>query len=167
MSLSRIVVSGIVSSEPEKRFTPNNNIAVTNFLLAVPSLANKSAGAAGETIQIKVTCWRQLADAAVEQVRAEDIVLIEGKLMINTYQSPDGTQKKAFEIDASTISKLSGVPQALLVASAAPSSGVGAKTPAYVSSQVARAEEELASVKGAPYSDFSEQDLFTEDDIPF
>lgn len=37
MSLSKIVVSGKIIRAPEKRFTPTNNVAVTEFIIAVES----------------------------------------------------------------------------------------------------------------------------------
>jgi len=37
MSLAKIVLSGRVVKAPEKRFTPNTNVAVTEFTLGVDS----------------------------------------------------------------------------------------------------------------------------------
>lgn len=60
MSLSKIVVSGKVIKAPEKRFTPNNNTAVTEFVIAVESIPR--ADAQPETTPIKITTWRDLAN---------------------------------------------------------------------------------------------------------
>ncbi|MBX2860110.1 MAG: single-stranded DNA-binding protein [Vampirovibrio sp.] len=112
MSLAKIMIDGTLAADPEKRFTPNENLPVTSFLLTVP--VRQAGNAPAESATVKVTCWRQLADAVAEQLRQGSHVLVEGKLMINGEQTPEGAQTKRFEIEAAAIEILTGAPQPLI-----------------------------------------------------
>jgi single-strand DNA-binding protein len=179
LSLAKVVVSGTVASEPEKRFTSNQNVAVSTFNLSVRSLSRPQAGSNGpstEPFLVKVTCWRQLADAVTESLHKGDEVLVEGKLMVNSYQTPEGVAKKGYEIELASIDKLSGPAEPILVAAGSgkaenasyattstSSNGGGYATSPKTSSPVA-----AASSGGNPSSSLSfSEEMLTEDDIPF
>ncbi len=60
MSLSKAVLSGRVIRPPEKRFTPNTNVAVTEFAIAVDSAPRQDGSV--ESYPVKVIAWRDLAE---------------------------------------------------------------------------------------------------------
>lgn len=171
MSFAKAVLSGILATDPEKRFTPTNNAAVTNFTLSV------FKGNDQEPILVKVACWRGLADTAAEQLKKGDAVLVDGKLMINSFQTPEGVQKKNFEIDAQNLHKLSGLPQSLMPVPQGNAGGSSFKNNAPASSapvpQTAPQDysssfANVGAAASAPASTTSGgSDFFTEDDIPF
>lgn len=175
MSFAKVTISGTVASEPEKRFTPNNH-AVTSFYLSVESTGNANRQGGNEPYSVKITCWRNLAEAAVNQLHKGDSILVEGKLLMNSFQTQEGVQKKLFEIEANTIDKLPGRPEPLAVAAGASGEGqsavggyeAGARNaaPSYESSYSAPSG---AASGAAPSGSghFSSEDLLTEDDIPF
>jgi len=175
MSFAKATLSGTVTSDPEKRFTPNNH-AVTSFTLSAESVSNRP-GAANEPLQVKITCWRGLADAVETQLQKGDNVLVEGKLLMNSFQTQEGVQKKLFEIEAVSIDKLPGRPEPLLVASEAQQSSGGGSSSSNggASSGVDAASRSSAPNYNAGYGPnepasaghFSSEDLLTEDDIPF
>lgn len=177
MSLAKVTISGTIASEPEKRFTSNQNVAVTNFNLAVP-MVGRNAGS-DETFLVKVICWRQMAEVAAEQLHRGDNVLLEGRLLTSSYQTPEGVAKKGFEIEAANIDKLPGVPQPLLVGAAAggaTASGGGSSSRGggggsnYASAPMGGASAPVTAGGHSAQSggsDFSSEDLLTEDDIPF
>lgn len=172
MSFAKAVVSGVVVSEPEKRFTPNNH-AVTGFFISVDAGAGAvRAGGGNEPFQVKVTCWRNLADAVASQVLKGEHVLVEGKLILNTYQTPDGVQKRQYEIEAVSISKLSGEFISVVPAVAAAAPGVTSYPTPQASASAAYATSPPSSVApvggfSSSGGHFSSEDLLTEDDIPF
>ncbi len=160
MSFAKAVMSGTVASEPEKRFTPNNH-AVTNFSMAVENPGNRQGDM--EPAMVKVTCWRGLADSAAEQLHKGDEVLVEGKLIMSTLQTPEGAQKKLFEIEATSMNKLAGKPQPVLVAAGSGSSTAGT---GYTATSSVAANQ--PSGMGHPQEgSFTSEDLLTDDDIPF
>lgn len=161
MSFAKIVVSGTLSSDPEKRFTPNNH-TVTNFTLNVENPGGGGRGGQNEPFSVKITCWRNLAEVAATQLQKGTAVLVEGKLMMNSFQGQDGVQRKLFEIEANSIDKLPGAPEPLI----ASGSFDGSDAPA--ASRSTTPSPAAAAASSAPASGhFSSEDLLTEDDIPF
>jgi single-strand DNA-binding protein len=164
VSLAKVVVSGEVVGEPEKRFTPNNH-PVATFNLKVENAAVGSRPP--EPFFVRVTCWRNLADAVANQIQKGQFVLVEGRLMLNSYQAQDGTQKKSFEIEAASLDKLAGPSETLVPVSAS----AGANTAPKATNQAPASSSSYASVPVASSvgasSHFSSEDLLSEDDIPF
>ena len=158
MAFSRAVLSGLVLTEPEKRFTPNN-IAVTQFSIQVaPSNASE------KPFQVQVTCWRQLAEVAAESVRAGEIVILEGRLQVHRTENA-GNYHSNYEIDVSSLYK--GQPQLLFN-----TANTGKNTSDYNPTKTSQAEQPAMVVASAsapvqtaaqPNDDF----FATEDDIPF
>lgn len=160
MALSRAVLSGVVLTEPEKRFTPNN-IAVTQFSIQVaPSNPNE------KPFQVQVTCWRQLAEVAAESVRAGETVILEGRLQIHRTENA-GNYHSNYELDVSSLYK--GQPQLLFntantgknTQDYSPNKPAQQQQPAMVTASVAAVPAQATAA--APNDDF----FATEDDIPF
>jgi len=105
MSLSKIVISGRVVKAPEKRFTPNNNVAVTEFTIGVDS-PNRQDGSV-DTNFVKVITWRDLAERCAQEIKKGDVVAVDGRLQINNYTNAEGQKKRDVEIDASNVENLS------------------------------------------------------------
>ncbi|MDX2085983.1 MAG: single-stranded DNA-binding protein [Candidatus Melainabacteria bacterium] len=197
MSLARVTIAGTVAADPERRYTSENNVPVTTFELLVPMAPSRRAQAAGEQefFVLKVVCWRQLGDAVAEQVRKGEAVSVEGRLMIGSVQSADGSNKKLFEVDANSVERLVALPVAVLVAQGASGTTTGAAAPAggrvntnaplaqhqpqpamagsspaqaYASTAVQAPTSYVAPAGAAsdPFDALSES-LMTEDDIPF
>ena len=105
MSLSKIVVSGQVIKNPEKRFTPNTNVAVTEFAIAVESPPRQ--GQKQEPTPVKVIAWRDLAERIAAEIKKGDIVCVDGRLQINNYTTSEGQKRRDIEIDATSVENLS------------------------------------------------------------
>ncbi len=166
MTFAKVVISGTVASQPEKRFTPNNT-AIVNFDLAVtpPPRFN---GQVEEPFNIKITCWSRLADSAADSLNPGDQILLEGKLMMVSAQSPEGIQKKNFEIEASAITRVAGTLED--VSGEGQSSGGGQENYSAPRQQPAPAAGVGASVprtSQAQAGSFPSEEDLTEDDIPF
>jgi single-strand DNA-binding protein len=104
MSLSKIVISGRVVKAPEKRFTPNNNVAVTEFTIGVDS-PNRQDGSV-DTNFVKVITWRDLAERCAQDLKKGDVVAVDGRLQINNYTTAEGQKKRDVEIDATAVENL-------------------------------------------------------------
>src|SRR5271154_2203746 len=100
MSLSKIVVSGRVVRAPEKRFTPNTNVAVTEFTIAVESPPRQDGTV--ETQPVKAIAWRDLAERVAQEVKKGDIVAVEGRLQINNFTNSEGQRRRDAEIEANS-----------------------------------------------------------------
>jgi single-strand DNA-binding protein len=161
MSIARAVLAGQLEQDPEQRFTPQN-VAVTTVWLSVPG----RPGANGQPVapmRVKLTCWRAMAEQAAT-LKKDQVVMVEGKLMLQSYQDQAGVQRKYFDVDVNSLSVVpGGLPQAMVpvagAAMAKPASaavGAAANTAAYASSPVGSSPTQ------------ADTDLYTVDeDIPF
>jgi len=142
MSLAKIVVSGKVTKNPEKRFT-QNNIPITSFVMDINPQE--------ETI-VRVIALGNLAEKIAGEVTMGDNVIVDGRPQVETVQTTTGKDKRIIEINANAVEKLGEVSSSSssYTASAA-SSPVAAKTEGIVQF----ATEELT------------EELIDEDEIPF
>ncbi|MBR1976923.1 single-stranded DNA-binding protein [bacterium] len=133
MALAKIVVDGIVVKTPEKRFT-QNNLPITNFTLNI----NQK-----EETLVRVIAIGNLAEVTAQEIAANDRVIVDGRLQVETFKTQDGKDKRIIEINASTIEKIGGTQE--LTPKAAPKN----------ENIVQFADQELV------------EDLIDEDEIPF
>lgn len=117
MSLSKVVVSGRVIKSPEKRFTPNTNVAVTEFAIAVESAPRQDGSK--ETTAVKVITWRDLAERCSQEIKKGDLVCVDGRLQVSTHTTSDGLKRRDAEIDAISVENLSSAGGAAASAQAA------------------------------------------------
>jgi single-strand DNA-binding protein len=168
MSLMRVILSGVVETAPEKRFTPNN-IAVCNFTLAVAGVANsRVAGLEEAPFIIKVVCWRGLAEAVTEELTKGQHVQVEGRLLNVSFTGQDGSIKRSTEFEASGVEILAGLSTPITpVATAGGNASTGASKSAPAAKAVSQPAYAGAVATAGNGLDFSADDLMTEDDIPF
>ena len=93
MSLAKAVVTGIVFKAPKTGYT-HNNVAVSSFVLNIGTT---------EEILVRVVSKRQALEELVSGLTKNQKVLVEGRLQNGISKMDDGTEKRVFEIDASTI----------------------------------------------------------------
>ena len=134
MTLAKAFVTGSVVKAPEKRFT-QNDMASAGFTINFDP-ANEGL--------LRIVAFGQLAETIASTVALGDGVAVEGKLQVNTYKLPNGKDKKVFELQASSIEKMSA--------------GVLNVAPA----QIAQSENIVSFNQ-----DEITQDLIDEDEIPF
>ncbi len=132
MTLAKIFITGKVVKNPEKRFT-QNDLPITSFTVDV--------NPQDESL-VRVFIMGNAAETVEQTVKMGDNVLVEGRLQTNTLKTTSGKDKKIFEINASTVEKISGGAQAQ-------------SAPAKDTNLVQFATEEIS------------EDLIDEDEIPF
>jgi single-stranded DNA-binding protein len=93
MSLAKAAVTGTVYKTPKTGYTQSNS-AVSDFILNIGTT---------EELLVRVICKRQALIDLVSNLTKNQRVLVAGRLQTGTSQRDDGTEKKVFEIDASTV----------------------------------------------------------------
>ena len=96
MTLAKIVVTGKVVKNPEKRFT-QNNLAITSLIVDI--------NPQDETL-VRVSALGALADRTAETVKLNDTVIIDGRLQMENVKTTNGKDKKVATITASNIEKI-------------------------------------------------------------
>lgn len=137
MTLAKAVVTGSVTRTPEKRYT-QNNVPVSSFVLNIGER---------EEMLIRVMAKRAALDEVVSVISQNDRVLVEGRLQITTVKGDNGTDRKIFEIDASTIELM----------------GTGVSAPKSVSVTPSSGSEDIT---GFSQEEFSNE-LIGEEELPF
>lgn len=93
---------GYVQKEPELRFMPNGD-AVCNLTVKVtPRKKKNGEWGKGEPSWYRVALWRSAAEAAAEEVKADDRVVVVGSLEMTSFEK-DGVKRSIPEVTAEAI----------------------------------------------------------------
>lgn len=106
MADARITIDGNLTDAPELRFTPSG-AAVANFTVAsTPRTYDRQSSEwkDGETVFLRVSVWRDLAEGAAETLVKGDTVIVTGKLKQTSYEK-DGQKRTSYEIDGDFVGK--------------------------------------------------------------
>jgi single-strand DNA-binding protein len=99
-----IALGGHLGRDPELRYTPNG-VPVCD--LSVATSPRVKVGEEwqdrGETLWFKVSCWRALAEHVAASFKKGDRVLVQGRLLQQTYQRQDGTTGVSMVVDAGLV----------------------------------------------------------------
>lgn len=99
--LNRVILIGRLTANPELSYTQKDNIAVTNFTLAIKrNYENQKGGRITDFIPIKV--WRRLAENCANHLGKGRLAAVEGKIQTGTYKK-DGKTYKSFVIVADDV----------------------------------------------------------------
>jgi len=150
MALAKIVVDGIVTKAPEKRFT-QNNLPITSFTMNI----NQN----DETL-VRAFIMGNAAETVADTISNGDRVLVEGRPQIEILKAEDGKEKRVVEINASLVEKIGAVTS---VASATAPSAPAAKPQTAAAAKPTAAKEEIVQFADEEIV----EDLISEDEIPF
>lgn len=92
--MNRIVLLGQLVDQPERRYTPDG-VPVTRFSLLVGDDA------------IRILTRRQLAELAGDLHKGE-LLAVEGRVAMRTYQTKDGHKRRMAEVEASQLHQIQG-----------------------------------------------------------
>jgi len=96
MTLSKIVASGKIVSNPEKRFS-QNNFPVLSFSMDI--------NPESETV-VRVIRVGSAAEAIADKIAMGDTVIVEGQPQIEVVKGENGKDKRIFVINATNIAKI-------------------------------------------------------------
>lgn len=91
-SYNRVILVGNLTRDPEIRYTQSGK-AVTKFTLAVNNPRNKE-----ETTFVDIVAWDRLGETCNTYLKKGTNTLVEGRLVIRSYDDKDGNKRKATEI---------------------------------------------------------------------
>lgn len=91
-SYNRIILVGNLTRDPEIRYTQSGK-GVTKFTLAVNNPRNKE-----ETTFVDIVAWDRLGETCNTYLKKGSNALVEGRLVIRSYDDKDGNKRKATEV---------------------------------------------------------------------
>lgn len=98
-----VTVIGNVLNTPEWRRTTNTGTVVVSFKVASTSRRlNRETGqwVDGNSLRVRVTCWRRLAEGVGASVKAGDPVVVVGRLYTREWEDETGARRLAYEVEA-------------------------------------------------------------------
>jgi single-strand DNA-binding protein len=101
-NLNRIILVGRLTSDPETRATLDG-LPLTKFRLAVERRSGLGGTFQSGTDFMEIIAWRQLAEAAGAKLKKGELVLVEGRIQIRSFEDQTGQRRWATEIVARTI----------------------------------------------------------------
>lgn len=96
---------GQLTADPELRYTASG-AAVANFTVAsTPRNFDRQSNEwkDGETLFIRVSVWREVAENVAESLSKSDRVIVSGVLRSRTFETKEGEKRTVFELDAREI----------------------------------------------------------------
>ena len=98
-----IALGGHLGADPDLRFTPNG-IPVCDIRIATtPRRQVGDEWQDRETLWFTVVCWKQLAHHVADSFKKGDRVLVQGKLLQQSYERNDGTTGTKLVVDAASV----------------------------------------------------------------
>ncbi|ATG86496.1 single-stranded DNA-binding protein [Mycobacterium phage Finemlucis] len=105
MPNAEIQIQGNLTADPELRFL-ESGVAVAQFSVAsTPRVKKGDEWVDGETVFLRTTVWRELAEGAAEALRKGDSVVVIGKLKQRSFETREGEKRSVFEIDGEFVGK--------------------------------------------------------------
>ena len=102
--VNKVLLVGRLCTDPELKYTPSG-IAVANFRVAVDRPFMNAQGER-ETDFIDVVTWRQNAEFVNTYMTKGRLVLVEGRLQVRQWQTPDGQRRRNTEVVADHVRAL-------------------------------------------------------------
>ena len=111
---TNLTVVGYLTSDPELKNT-SSGLAVVNITIAsTPSKFDKntSAWVDGQTLFMRATAWRTMAEQIAASMHKGDKVIALGKLIAESYKDKEGNDRTTTRLDLESIGlDLSRVPK--------------------------------------------------------
>ncbi|BCJ44844.1 hypothetical protein GCM10010168_16570 [Actinoplanes ianthinogenes] len=100
---THIVVVGNVLTKPEWRRTTNSNQLVANFRLASTARRydrENRCWVDGNTLRVRVSAWRKLAENVGSSINVGDPVIVFGRLYTRDWQDEEANHRVSYEMEA-------------------------------------------------------------------
>src|SRR5579884_751554 len=94
-SFNKVILVGNVVRDPEIRYV-GSGAGVTKFSIAVNP--NKRDAKPEDTLFVDIVAWDKLAETCNTYLKKGSNVLVEGRLVIRSYDDKDGNKRKATEV---------------------------------------------------------------------
>lgn len=95
MAVAKCTIEGIVGQDPELKFSKGGT-SYARFSVAVTDRKKNGSGdwEDGDTTWYSITAFKWMADQVYENIDKGDMVLIDGRMKLETWESDEGTRSK-------------------------------------------------------------------------
>jgi single-strand DNA-binding protein len=99
---NHVVMVGRTTARPELRYTKDGT-PVTSFSLAVDRPVAKDANGNRVSDFFEIVCWRKTAEVVAQYVDKGNLLLVEGRVEINSFVGDDGIRRRKPRIVATSV----------------------------------------------------------------
>lgn len=99
--MNSCVLMAQIIQDPELRYTSDNQTPIAQMLVQFPSVRSDDPPST-----LKVVGWGNLAQEIKENYGVGDLVVLEGRLSMNTIERPEGFKEKRAELTTYRVHKL-------------------------------------------------------------
>jgi single-strand DNA-binding protein len=101
----QMTIAGNLTADPELRFTATG-LATAAFTVAANPRFRTASGEweNGDSVFMRVTAWRNLAENIAESLRRGDPVIVIGRYRQRGYETREGEKRTSHEIQADSVS---------------------------------------------------------------
>ncbi len=106
MNDTAITMCGNVLTTPEWRRTSNTGTYVMTFRFASTSRRldrNTNQWVDGDSLRVKVACWRTLGQNAFESIQLGDPLIVHGRLYSRDWMDSEQKRRTSYELDAISV----------------------------------------------------------------
>ena len=100
-----LTITGNLTGDPELRFTGTGTAVVAFTVAASRRVYDQATGQwqDGDTLFLRCSAWRELADHAAESLTKGTRVIVTGRLKQRTYETTEGEKRTVYEVDADDV----------------------------------------------------------------
>ncbi|WP_344613271.1 single-stranded DNA-binding protein [Dactylosporangium salmoneum] len=101
-----LTIVGNVLNAPDCRRIVDSQALVAHFKVASTSRRFDRAGERwvdGDSLRVRVNCWRQLAENVARSVQVGDPVIVTGRLYSRDWETEDHVRRVSYELDAQSV----------------------------------------------------------------
>ena len=106
MNETTMTIVGNVLNEPECRRIEQSGQLVTQFRVAATARRydrHQERWVDGDTLRLRVNCWRQLAENVMRCVHIGDPVIVTGRLSSRPWETEDHVKRVSYELEAASV----------------------------------------------------------------
>ncbi|MGY4768947.1 single-stranded DNA-binding protein [Kribbella sp. CWNU-51] len=100
-----ITIVGNLTDDPELRFTPSGAALARFSIASTPRRFDKASGeyVDGDTLFLRATAWRQVAENAAESLQRGQRVIATGRLRQSNWETPEGDKRTSIDLEVDEI----------------------------------------------------------------
>ncbi|MBO0867344.1 MAG: single-stranded DNA-binding protein [Micromonosporaceae bacterium] len=101
-----VTIVGNVLTAPEWRRTANTGTPLVTFRVASTSRRydkERATWVDGDSLRVRVTCWRKLAENLSLSVQLGDPVIVYGRMFTRDWTDEEGNRRTSYELDATAV----------------------------------------------------------------
>lgn len=101
-----ITMVGNVLTAPQWRRTKQTDTFMVTFRVAATSrrfVKEQGAWVDGDSLRVRVTCWRRLAENVSVSVQLGDPLIVHGRLYTRDWVDEEGNKRTSFELEAMAV----------------------------------------------------------------